>query len=314
MTWWTVIQAALLVLAAAAVFAAFGKVDWSEVRTELANADWWWVALGFVLSQVSRLAQAMAMLGSIAARLPFMPVYIKQLATCYLNLAVPSSVARMTLSVRFFQCQGLPGAAAVTAVRSTPWPTTSSRSLLIVVLLIFGESDVNLGLSAPSSDSGPGRLLWILIGLVVVTALVIVFVGKVRRSIVDRIRKWWPEVRDAITGLRARASSASSSSATSRPETLFSAALGVFARALGYHIPFGEICLINESVALLSSFIPVPGGIGVVEYGLTIGLTSAGMTPESALVTVILYRLSTFYLPPIWGFFAFRWMQKNHYL
>ena len=39
MTWWTVIQAALLVLAAAAVFAAFSEVDWSEVRTELANAD-----------------------------------------------------------------------------------------------------------------------------------------------------------------------------------------------------------------------------------------------------------------------------------
>ena len=95
---------------------------------------------------------------------------------------------------------------------------------------------------------------------------------------------------------------------------LFSAALGVFARALGYPIPFAEIVLINESVALLSSFIPVPGGIGVVEYGLTIGLTSAGMSPEKAIVVVILYRLSTFYLPPIWGFFAFRWMQKNHYL
>jgi uncharacterized membrane protein YbhN (UPF0104 family) len=29
---------------------------------------------------------------------------------------------------------------------------------------------------------------------------------------------------------------------------------------------------------------------------------------------VILYRLATFYLPPIWGFFAFRWLEKNKYL
>ena len=49
-------------------------------------------------------------------------------------------------------------------------------------------------------------------------------------------------------------------------------------------------------------------------FGLMVGLTSAGMSQESALVTVLLYRLSTFYLPPIWGFFAFRWLQRNKYL
>jgi uncharacterized membrane protein YbhN (UPF0104 family) len=38
------------------------------------------------------------------------------------------------------------------------------------------------------------------------------------------------------------------------------------------------------------------------------------MSQESALVAVLLYRLSTFYLPPIWGFFALRWLQKNRYL
>lgn len=314
MTWWTVIQAALLVLAAAAVLAAFSEVDWSEVRTELANADWGWVVFGFFLAQVPRLTQAVAMLGSIAARLPFMPVYIKQLATCYLNLAVPSSVARMALSVRFFQCQGLPGAAAVAAGAIDSLANNVVQVILIALLLIFGESSVDLDLSAPGSDSGPGRLLWILIGLVVVTALVIVFVGKVRRAIVERIRKWWPEIRDAITGLRGAGKLRLLILGNLATELLFSAALGVFARALGHPIPFGEVLLINESVALLSSFIPVPGGIGVVEYGLTIGLTSAGMTPESAIVTVILYRLSTFYLPPIWGFFCFRWLQRNRYL
>ena len=181
-----------------------------------------------------------------------MPVYIKQLATCYLNLAVPSSVARMALSVRFFQCQGLPGAAAVAAGAIDSLANNVVQVLLIVVLLIFGESNVNLGLSAPSSDSGPGRLLWILVGAVVVTALVIVFVGKVRRSIVGRIKKWWPEIRDAITGLRGAGKLRLLLLGNIATELLFSAALGVFARALGYPIPFGEIVLINESVALLS--------------------------------------------------------------
>ena len=149
--------------------------------------------------------------------------------------------------------------------------------LLIVVLLIFGESNVNLGLSAPSSDSGPGRLLWILVGVVVVTALVIVFVGKVHGRSSGGSRSGG---RDSRRNHRAPGGGKAPPAPTRqhRDRAPLSAALGVFARALGYPIPFGEIVLINESVALLSSFIPVPGGIGVVEYGLTIGLTSAGMS------------------------------------
>jgi uncharacterized protein (TIRG00374 family) len=65
---------------------------------------------------------------------------------------------------------------------------------------------------------------------------------------------------------------------------------------------------------LISSLIPVPGGIGVAEFGLEVGLTSAGMSTSAAAATVLMYRLATFYLPPAWGFFAFRWLQRNSYI
>jgi uncharacterized membrane protein YbhN (UPF0104 family) len=312
MTWWTIIQAALLVLAFAAVFSAAGEVDWSLVWKDLQNASWGWIALGFIVAQLPRLTQAVAMLGSIAARLSFGPVYMKQLATCYLNLAMPSSVARMALSVRFFQCQGLPGVTAVSAGMIDSLANNVIQVLIIVVLLIFGESTVDLNLSAPSG--GSLTLLWLLVGLLVASVLVVVFVGRVRRPITSRVRTWWPEVRDSITALRASDKLWMLTLGNIATELLFSAALALFVHSVGYSIPFGQILMINESVSLLSSFIPVPGGIGVVEYGLSIGLTSAGMSPESALVAILLYRLSTFYLPPIWGFFAFRWLQRNRYL
>ncbi len=38
------------------------------------------------------------------------------------------------------------------------------------------------------------------------------------------------------------------------------------------------------------AWIPVPGGVGVAEFGLTLGLTSAGMEPEAAVAAVLLYR------------------------
>ena len=84
--------------------------------------------------------------------------------------------------------------------------------------------------------------------------------------------------------------------------------------AFGYPVPYQELLFINMCVSLLSGLIPVPGGIGVTEGGLIFGLTAVGVPQEAAFAAVILYRLSTFYLPPIWGFFSLRWLEKNSYL
>ena len=97
-------------------------------------------------------------------------------------------------------------------------------------------------------------------------------------------------------------------------EVLFATALGLFARSLGYDLGIVELLLINVSAGLLTGFIPVPGGIGVFEAALTYALTRAGLPEETALATALMYRLSTFYLPPIWGFFAFTWLERNKHL
>ena len=97
-------------------------------------------------------------------------------------------------------------------------------------------------------------------------------------------------------------------------ELLFAGALAVFCRSFGFDVPFEEVLFINMCVSLLSGLIPVPGGIGVTEGGLIFGLTSVGMPQEAAFAAVMLYRLSTFYLPPVWGLFSLRWLEKNSYL
>jgi uncharacterized membrane protein YbhN (UPF0104 family) len=41
------------------------------------------------------------------------------------------------------------------------------------------------------------------------------------------------------------------------------------------------------------------------------GAGRRGLPDEAALATAVLYRLSTFYVPPLWGFFAMRGPQRN---
>jgi uncharacterized protein (TIRG00374 family) len=97
-------------------------------------------------------------------------------------------------------------------------------------------------------------------------------------------------------------------------EILFTLALGTFALAMGSSISFADLLLIHLTVSLLAGLVPVPGGVGVAEAILTYGLIRAGMPDEAAFAAVISYRASTFYLPPIWGFFALHWLERSRHI
>jgi len=316
-TWASAAQSALLVLAATAVFSYLGQVDFDELRSDLEDAQWSWIAVGAVIAQLPRLAQAYATLGSVPQTLPYGPVYAMQLATGYLNLALPSSLARMAISVRFFQRQGVPPATAVASGLVDSLANNVVQVVLLVLLLLFSQASVNLDLGSPD-DSGGSNLLWLLvaIGVLVVVAAVIALVAvpRVRHAALERFRQWIPQVRSTFDGLRSPKKLGQLIGGNAAAEILFATALGVICLALGYHISLVDLLVINMSVSLFASFIPIPGGIGVVEGGLMVGLSGVGVPQSAALAIAIIYRLCTFYLPPIAGFFAMRWLTRNSYL
>ena len=84
--------------------------------------------------------------------------------------------------------------------------------------------------------------------------------------------------------------------------------------AFGQWVGLGQLLLIVVAASLLAGLMPVPGGIGVTESALILGLVGAGVNEEIAFAAVIIHRLLTFYLPPVWGFFALRWLERNEYV
>jgi uncharacterized membrane protein YbhN (UPF0104 family) len=306
------IQVALLGLASYAIFSAASGVDWGEVRASIEDAAWAWIVAGVVVAQLPRLTQAVSTLGSVPVQLPFGPVYAMQLATGYMNVALPSNIARLAVNIRFFQRQGLSPTTAVASGAIDSFVSTVVQVILLTLLLVFTGASLELELPVPSGD--PRRLLWLIGAVVVVAVAALVTVPRLRSAITERFSQWWPDVKATLATLRARHKLAQLVLGSLATELLFAAALGVFARAFGYDLSLAELLVINVSVSLLGSLVPVPGNIGVAELGLSVGLTGAGMTPEAALGAVFLYRIATFYLPPLWGFVALRWLQGNRYL
>jgi glycosyltransferase 2 family protein len=315
-TWQTIVQVGLFVLAGGAVLSFVGGVDFDEFKHALDRASWGWIVAGVVVAQLPRLTQAIATRGSIPADLPFGPIYLLQLATSYLNLAVPTSLGGLAIAVRFFQRQGVPAAAAVTSSTINTLANNVVQALLLIALVAFSGATLNLQIGAPGA-SGATHILFLLLGIVAAVALCVVVlghVGKARAAVREHFSRWWPQVHSTFAALRASNKLSQLLLGNVATEVLFATALGLFVRGLGYPLSIADLIVINTGTSLFSSLIPVPGGIGVVEGGLVVGLSSSGLEQSAAFAAVLLYRISTFYLPPIWGWFALNWLRRNRYL
>jgi uncharacterized protein (TIRG00374 family) len=90
--------------------------------------------------------------------------------------------------------------------------------------------------------------------------------------------------------------------------------LSVSLRAFDDHLRLPVIIVVIRLAGLVGGASPSPGGMGVVEAGLILGLTAAGVAEADATAAVFIQRLFTSYLPPAWGWITLAWMRKRGYL
>jgi len=95
---------------------------------------------------------------------------------------------------------------------------------------------------------------------------------------------------------------------------LYAIVLGMNLRAYGASLPLPALLLVNTGATFIASVVPVPGGMGVAEAGLVAGLTAFGIPSDTAVAAALTHRLITFYIPPTWGWVAFRWLTRHDYL
>jgi uncharacterized membrane protein YbhN (UPF0104 family) len=311
-TFGSVLKVALPAVAVVMLLSAFAGFDFEAFVESLRDATWWLVAIGFVVAQLPRVAQAVSTLGAAPVPLPLGPVYALQLAISYVNLAIPTAAARIAVNVRFFQRQGL---SATTAMATGALDGVSGfivQAMLLGSLLLFSGLSLDVDVSGPASAAI--RIAWMLAIGLMIALLVILIVPRLRRYVLGGVRKTVHEAFAVLRGLRSLRRLTMLFGGNLVAELLFALALGVFVQAFGYSLALHELLFINMAVSLLAGLLPVPGGVGVTEGGLIFGLTSFGVPQEAAFAAVILYRISTFYTPPIWGFFSLRWLERNRFL
>jgi glycosyltransferase 2 family protein len=290
-------------------------IDVSKSFDTVIGADWLWVVMAFVLAQLAYVASAVEGIGSVAGPLPFGRAVAVEVANAFSSLA-GGAPAVFATRVRFYQKQGYD---ATVALSSGAIMTTSSwiaTVLLFVVSLPFAWGSIHLEATPQSGDDS--KLVWIILFVVVAVALLVglvLAVPRVRRLAAEKLL---PKARDVWANLKNVASSPRKLvllvGGSFAAELLVAMALSVSLRAFGDHLRLPILIVVITLAAFIGGVAPSPGGMGVVEAGLILGLTAAGVSEADATAAVFIQRLFTSYLPPIWGWITLVWMRKREYL
>jgi uncharacterized protein (TIRG00374 family) len=84
----------------------------------------------------------------------------------------------------------------------------------------------------------------------------------------------------------------------------------VAVQAFGGGAGIAQIGAVYMAATTVGSASPTPGGVGAIEALLIAGLTGIGISPGPAVSTVITYRLATYWLPVVPGWYCLRQLQR----
>jgi uncharacterized membrane protein YbhN (UPF0104 family)/tRNA A-37 threonylcarbamoyl transferase component Bud32 len=319
----------LVALVAFAVISSLSEVGLDNLIDEFKAADLAWLAVALALSPVVPVAQAVATLGASFRPLRFGPVLMLQYAIQFIALALPSSAARLALDIRFFGRNGIEGGAAISIGVIASVCGFVVQVLLILVIGLSGLASLDLGGSGASStastsgssSSDGSPLLLLTVALVVAGVIVTLAVPKYRTAVTSAIPRYRAMLRSqassAMTALRVLRSPPKVGmilAGNLGAQLLQAIILGLCLRSFGHHATMAELLLVNTIANLFAGFMPVPGGMGVAEAAYTAGLVALGVPNAPAMSTAIAFRMVTYYLPPVWGAIAIRWLRAHSYL
>jgi len=300
---------AALVLGAYLLISKLAAIGFGTIAHEVAKADPAWVVVGLILAQTTFVASGVSVRGAVLTPLPLLPCVVLQSAIKFINLTVPSSAGRIGMNIRFLQRMGAPLPEAVAAGAVDDASETIVQVALFLLVLPFVHADLD---TSEFHGVGPNsRLVGALVAALVIGVAVVLGVPKLRAKVV-------PPLREALTGLwkvaKDRHKRLELFGGNLASETLYAVSLGATCLAYGVHLNLAELVFVNTAASVLSSLIPVPGGIGAAEASLSAGLIAMGVDQPTAFAIAITQRLCTFYLPPIWGFLSLRWLTHRGYV
>jgi undecaprenyl-diphosphatase len=291
-----------------AISGLLGQIgSFGNVIDALRRADWRWVLVALAMSALTFPAAAFGLRAGYGDHVTLGRGTALQLSSKFANLLTPAGLGSTALTVNFQRRAGIDAASALT----TDVAMGLVSGVVEVALALLCAWSAGRRLDIGELPDGAGR-----IALIVVLALgVVVAIGwripRVRRAVMPHLRNVWATIRRLARSPRTTLVIAASSLAS---VTLYGLCLYASVRAFGGDVSLATVIVVNWGATTLGNAAPVPGGLGVAEAGLVAGLTAAGMPTDAAVAAALTHRVATFWLPPIGGWVALRWLRRRDFV
>jgi uncharacterized membrane protein YbhN (UPF0104 family) len=300
----------LLAIVFSTILGAIQDVGVESILDAIAGASLPILVLALIIGQTPRFAGAFSTSEAAPIPIPYGRLALLEFAITFVNLAVPSTAARVAMNIRFFQRNGLDRTTAIAVGGLDSVAGFIAQISLIVVIVGFGFGSLNLDISTDNVDFD-GQLLLILLVVLVVGIGTVLLVPKFRNPIESVIRTTWAKIGPLLSSPRRLIAVVLANLVR---ELLFSLTSYTILAAFGQDVGYADVVLVNVCVALFAGLMPVPGGIGVTEAALTAGYIAIGVDSASAMSAALCYRIVTFYIPPCFGYFAMRSLRRQRML
>jgi uncharacterized protein (TIRG00374 family) len=311
-TWKNVLLLAFVLFAVYTIIGGLADVGFATIWQTLLDARWGLVVLGLVLAAATNLTDATALAAVTPRPVPIGVTTVEQFAIGFVNVAVPSAAGRIAVNIRYFEKFGISTVTSTTTGAITGFLGFIAQAVLVVLTIVIGAGSIDF--SQMQGGGGVLRVLAMAIVIFIAAAVIVALVPKWRHWVEDKLRTPMAQIGDGIKTLKNPKSAALALGGALGTEILYGAGFAMCVLAVGGSINLGQAIFINVTVSLFAGLMPIPGGIGVAEAGMTAGLTAIGVDPDVAVSAVLIYRLVSFYLPPLWGYVSLRWLTTHDYL
>ena len=284
----------------------------SAFRAAADHVVWAWVLVALVVTQLTIVSEAISVSGTTSRVLPLGDLVRVQSATGLTGL-LGGTVGSMATVVDYLRRRGLEPALAY---GSGALHTVAGFAVRLVLLVVFVPFAVDQLHRTPAGPSGSrAEILQLVLYAITAAGLV----GGLDFA-VPRLRKAWrnrrkPQFEPAWKNVDAVASHPGNvfrllgSGAVT--QLVLAAGLAATLHAVGAHANVGGVVLVVCFSSVVAGLTPLPGGIPVAEASYMAGLTLFGVPQDLAVVTTLLFRACTAYLPALWGYSAWRSLRRH---
>ncbi|MDA8436515.1 MAG: lysylphosphatidylglycerol synthase transmembrane domain-containing protein [Actinomycetales bacterium] len=269
------------------------------------QVQWNWALLALVLTVLTFVGASLSLSGFVPEKLSHVRTFAAQLAAGFATLVSPPTVGAVAVNVRYLQRSGLhPALAAASVGVSQVFAFFVHITLLFVTAIAAGQrADIHF--------TPPKAAVIGVVAVLVVLGLSLLF-GPVRKTVVERTRPVIVEVGPRLLTV------------AQRPWKIVEGVGGILllngafalcmiacCEAFGAtDMNYAAVALVYLAGSTLGQAAPTPGGLGAVEAAYIAGLTLAGIDSSVAVSATLLFRLLTFWLPTIPGYWSFNWLQR----